>query len=582
MTCRLCCLALVAYWMSMAAACVVAGPLTLHPKGAPLPSAHQGPFVTTGDGGVLCIDAHSALVSRDEGKTWKKYPLFDDPPRYQVSNERALLRTRDGVVIAAWMNLKEMKLAEGFRWGGDEEQFRQWILPTYVCRSLDDGETWEAPIKINTPWCGCIHSMIETADGRIVLATQEVIPAWRHASHTFVSDDKGKTWEKSNILDIGTGRHDHAGSIEGTLVELNSGSIYQLLRTETGYLYEATSKDSGLTWADFESSGIRSVTCCAQLYRLADGQIALLWNHPLRRRPADIRSREELSIAYSDDECKTWSPRVVVAATYTGGGRVSYPYLYERRPGEFWITTMQGGLRMRIHQADLAAGEVSQQDAIVMFGDSTTAARPAEVRKVYAARVQETLANEGSDLMVINSGVSSDTTDRARLRLQDHVLELEPKLAVIQFGMNDAAIDVWKDPPAKRPRVPIDRYEANLRGIVDQLKKGGAKIVLLTASPVRWTDTLRKLYGKPPYDVNDPLGFDKAALERYNDVVRKLAKELNIPLVDVYAVFGEHAQATGQPIDTLLVPTGISAANDRGHEVINKALLPVIRRELQE
>ncbi len=568
--------------MSAVAACVAAGPLTLHPKGEPLPSAHQGPFVTTGDGGVLCIDAHSALVSDDEGKTWKEYPLFDDPSRYQVSNERALLRTRDGVVISAWMNLKEMKHAEGFRWGGDEDQFRQWILPTYVCRSLDDGETWEAPIKINTPWCGCIHSMIETAGGRIVLATQEVIPAWRHASHTFVSDDKGKTWKKSNILDIGTGRHDHAGSIEGTLVELNDGSVYQLLRTETGFLYEATSKDGGLTWENFESSGIRSVTCCAQLYRLADGRIALLWNHPLRRRPADIRSREELSIAFSGDECKTWSPRVVVAATYTGGGRVSYPYLYERRPGEFWITTMQGGLRMRIHQADLAAGEVSQRDAIVMFGDSTTAARPAEVRNVYAARVQEALAKQGSDLMVINSGASSDTTDRARSRLQEHVLELKPKLAVIQFGMNDAAIDVWKNPPAQKPRVPIDRYGENLRWMADQLKKGGAKIVLLTAAPVRWTDTLRKLYGKPPYDVNDPLGFDKAALERYNGVVRKLAKELNVPLVDVYAAFNEHAQATGQPVDALLVPTGISAANDQGHEVINKALLPVIRRELQE
>ena len=65
------------------------------------------------------------------------------------------------------------------------------------------------------------------------------------------------------------------------------------MRTETGSLYEATSKDDGLTWEDFKSSGIRSVTCCAQLYRLADGRIALLWNHPSRRRPADIRSREE-------------------------------------------------------------------------------------------------------------------------------------------------------------------------------------------------------------------------------------------------------------------------------------------------
>ncbi len=236
---------------------------TLHPAGETLPFQHQGPFVTTGDGGVLCVNAQHALVSHDEGRTWQKHPLFSDPRKYEVSNERTLLRTRDGVVIAAWMNLREKHNAEGFRWGGDESKFREWILPTYVCRSLDDGASWEEPIKLNTPWCGCIHSMIETNEGRIVLVAQEIIPEWRHATVVFVSQDRGKTWRRSNVLDIGQGKHDHAGSIEGTIVERTDHSIYQLLRTETGYLYESVSRDGGLTWKDFSSSGIPSVTCCA-------------------------------------------------------------------------------------------------------------------------------------------------------------------------------------------------------------------------------------------------------------------------------------------------------------------------------
>ena len=588
MTCRLSCLVLVGHWLGTVAAPVMAGPLALHPRGEPLPSAHQGPFVTTGDGCVLTIDATSALVSHDEGKTWKKHPLFKDPSRYKVSNERALLRTCDGVVVSAWMNLKEMKHAEGFRWGRDEAEFRQWILPTYVCRSLDDGKTWEEPIKINTPWCGCIHSMIETGTGRIVLAAQEVIPAWRHATYTFVSDDRGKTWRKSHVLDIGSGRHDHAGSIEGTIVELSDGSLYQLLRTETGYLYEATSPDGGLNWQEFRNSGIRSVTCCAQLYRLADDRIALLWNHPSRFRPADRHSREELSIAFSTDECRTWCKRVVVATNYARPGdgwgekRVSYPYLYERQPGEFWITTMQGGLRMKVHQADLVAEDAPQPDTLVVLGDSITLARAKEVGSVYALHVQEALAKGGSPVVVVNSGVSSDTTNHARLRIQEHVLDLKPKLVIIHFGMNDAAIDVWKTPPADSPRVPITRYEENLRWMVNQVKSTGAKVVLMTSPPVRWTDKLEELYGKPPYDVTDPLGFEKAALQKYNEIVRKVAEELNVSLVDVYAAFYEHAETSGQAVDTLLVPTGISAANDRGHEVISKALMPVIRRELQE
>jgi len=569
-----------------AAGTVPAAPLTLHPKAERLPSKHQGPFVTTGDGGVLCIGAGQAFVSSDEGKTWTSHPLFPDGGKYKVSNERALLRTRDGVVVAAWMNLAEMGRPEDARWGADERTFSQWVLPTYVCRSLDDGKTWAPPVKINTPWCGCIHSMIETRSGRIVLAAQEVIPAWRHASYTFASDDQGRTWRKSNILDIGQGRHDHAGSIEGTLVELSDGRVYQLLRTETGWLYEATSNDGGLTWGELKRSSVRSVTCCAQLLRLADSRIALLWNHPLRCRPADTRSREELSIAFSDDECRSWSAPVVIAANYVrpgdglGRGRVSYPYIYERRPGEFWVTTMQGGLRMRIHQPDIVAEEGGQPDAIVVIGDSTAAVRPAEVGAVYADRIQYEFRQAGIELLVVNSAVSSDTTESVRPRFQEHVLDFNPKLVVIHFGMNDAVFDVWKKPPAKKTRVPVERFERNLRWMIEQARNAGAKVVLITAAPVRWTDTLRRLYGKPPYDVDLPQGFEQAGILPFNAVARRLAAELGASLVDVFALFDQHAAASGEPIGALLVPEGISAANDKGHALIADALLPIVRREL--
>ena len=570
----------------MALASTVAGPLTLHPKAERLPSDQQGPFATTGDGNVLCIGTKEAFVSADDGKTWTSYPLFSDPSKYRVSNERALLRTRDGVVIAAWMNLSELNRPKEPRWGGDETVYRKWILPTYVNRSLDDGKTWEAPVKINTPWCGCIHSMIETRTGRIVLVAQEVIPAWRHATYVYSSADKGQTWQKSNILDIGQGRHDHAGSIEGTVVELADGSLYQLLRNETGTLYEATSKDGGLTWEGFKSSGIPSVTCCAQLYRLADGRIALLWNHPPRFRPAERHSREELSIAFSEDECRTWSPRVVIAANYggpdtrPGGRRVSYPYMYERRPGEFWVTTMQGGLRMKIHQDDIVVEEWVQPDTIVVIGDSAAARRSQEVGCVYGDRVQHALREAGNKLMVVNSAISADTTESVRARFKEHVLDLAPKLVVIHFGMNDAAIDVWKNPPAQKTRVPIESFEANLRWMVGQVKSAGVPVVLMTSAPIRWTNTLRKLYGKPPYDVSKPEGFEQAALVSFNAVVRRLATELEVSLVDVFSLLMKHAEEKGEPVGDLLVPTGISAVNDKGHALIAGALLPVIIREL--
>lgn len=92
--------------------------MRLHPAARVLPFTHQGPFVTSGDGGILCFDAHHAHVSHDEGRTWQSHPVVADVQRYQPSTENALLRTRDGTVIAAWINLAEKQFAPGWQWGG--------------------------------------------------------------------------------------------------------------------------------------------------------------------------------------------------------------------------------------------------------------------------------------------------------------------------------------------------------------------------------------------------------------------------------------------------------------------------------
>jgi hypothetical protein len=196
--------------------------------------------------------------------------------------------------------------------------------------------------------------------------------------------------------------------------------LYLLLRTESGFLWEATSRD-GLKWDGLKQTTIQSVTCCPQMARLADGRIALLWNAPPRHDPKSGSSRVELSLAFSSDETATWSKPVIVAANYVPGGRVSYPYLYERKPGELWITTMQGGLRMKINTADLAQARFPvfvpppkaqpKPGGIVMFGDSTTAPRGSV--KVYATRVETALQSIGSSLSVFTTR-ASPATPRSR------------------------------------------------------------------------------------------------------------------------------------------------------------------------
>jgi len=560
----------------------------LHPAAQRLPFNHQGPFVTTDDGTVLCLEAKNALRSNDEGRTWVSSPLFAEPDRHTVSNERAILKTREGVIVAAYMNLVERRSPEGWGWGEKDVDWSEFVLPTYTVRSTDGGTTWEEPVKLSDPWCGCVHSLIQTKSGRLVLVGQEIIPAWRHATVMFVSDDLGKTWQRGDVLDYGVGAHDHAGSIEGSVIERTDGSLHLLLRTESGYLWQADSRD-GLRWEGLRQSAIRSVTCCPQLARLADGRVALLWNAPPRHAPQNHTSRSELSLALSDDDGQTWSDPVVVAANYGGGGRVSYPYLYERRPGELWITTMQGGLRMKIALDRLGQGSIPvhvppvaappKPGGIILFGDSTTAHRPGSVEKVASVRLDEALQSIGSSLSVANAGVGGNTTRDALARLERDVLAHRPRVVVIGFGINDAAVDVWKKPPATEPRIALADYRANLGALAKSARGQGAAVIFVTPNPVRWTSRLRDRYGRPPYRPEEGDGFDAPVLESYRVAMREMAAELQIPLVDLPAVWAAHLAENGGEVDALLLD-GMHP-NDAGHAVTAAALLPAVRGVLR-
>ncbi|MDH4452176.1 MAG: exo-alpha-sialidase [Verrucomicrobiota bacterium] len=555
---------------------------TLHPKASALPFTHQGPFVATAAGGVICVDAKNALLSTDEGLTWTQTPLFSEPAKFTVSSERALLRTREGVIISSWMNLTERVQPKGWRWGEKAVSWQEFVLPTYTCRSTDEGQTWEAPVKLSDPWCGCIHSLIQMKSGRIVLVGQEIIPQWRHATVMWVSDDLGKSWQRGDMLDYGVGTHDHAGSLEGSVIERRDGSLYLLLRTESGFLWEATSRD-GLKWEGLKQTTIPSVTCCPQMARLTDGRIALLWNAPPRHDPKSGASRSELSLAFSEDETATWSKPVIVAANHAPGGRVSYPYLHERKPGELWITTMQGDLRMKINVADLGAGEIPvfvpppkaqpKPGGIIMFGDSTTAPRGSV--KVYATRVEIALQNIGSSLSVSNSGVPSNTTVQARKRLQEEVLRHKPRIVVMQFGINDSAVDVWKKPPMTEPRVSLSTFIDNYRAMITEAQQQGAKVIVMTTNPLRWTSKLRELYGKPPYHADAEDGFESLNLTRYNDALRTLATELKVPLVDVHTAYPAFAEKHKTTIDAML--TDGMHPGDLGHQLVAELLAPAIR-----
>lgn len=181
-----------------------------------------------------------------------------------------------------------------------------------------------------------------------------------------------------------------------------------------------------------------------------------------------------------------------------------------------------------------AAHAISAPPTIVAFGDSTTAPRGST--EVYATLLSNELSYDGGDVKVINSGIGGNTTTMAKARFEKDVLAHHPGLVILQFGINDSAVDVWKKPPATSPRVSLDDYRKNLREMVQTLKQRGARVILMTPNPISWTDPLRKLYNTAPYVLDDPDGMN-VNLRDYAEAVRQLAKEESVGLIDIYTEF---------------------------------------------
>ena len=211
----------------------------------------------------------------------------------------------------------------------------------------------------------------------------------------------------------------------------------------------------------------------------------------------------------------------------------------------------------------------AEPTTIVAFGDSTTAQRGAT--KVYATILQEELES----VRVLNAGVGGNTTEMARKRFEKDVLGNQPQVAIIQFGINDAAVDVWKTPPASKPRVSLERYEQNLRFFAQALKLHHARVVMMTPNPICWTPKLRDMYGKPPYQPDEADGFNICMLP-YCEAVRRVALEENVEFLDMQQAFAEGARRLGVSVDALL-SDGMHP-NDEGHRVEAELLLDQVRK----
>lgn len=342
--------------------------MTFDSRVQPLPHRYQGPFVKLPDGAIVGIDQNTVIRSTDGGRTWTANEMFSADQKkslnLKVSDERALLRTRDGTLVLGCMNLNARK----WTWDKKVHDAPGAELPTWVMRSTDGGKTWSEVQKLHDAWTGAVRDLIQTKSGRIVMTSMKLLhDPGRHSVLTYVSDDDGKSWKAGNLIDLG-GAGNHGGVTEPTVVELRDGRVWMIIRTNWGEFWSGYSVDNGRFFRVLQPSGIPASSAPAIVKRLASGRLAMVWNlpHPEGQTSFPLRGgdnewsevpvsnhRGELVLALSDDDGATWSRPAVIARQ--PGASVAYPYIFEITPGRLWITTMQSGVRVQFNEADFVS-----------------------------------------------------------------------------------------------------------------------------------------------------------------------------------------------------------------------------------
>jgi lysophospholipase L1-like esterase len=120
--------------------------------------------------------------------------------------------------------------------------------------------------------------------------------------------------------------------------------------------------------------------------------------------------------------------------------------------------------------------------------------------------------------------------------------------------------DTKKDKQTGRFQVPPEQYEANLRQIVERLRKETrATVIFATTTPII-DERAAKGRVNATYDLLD------ASTQEYNQIALRVMEELDVPVHDLRAACG-----TGDELGTLMTSDGVHFTPDAkvrlGHAV---------------
>lgn len=115
--------------------------------------------------------------------------------------------------------------------------------------------------------------------------------------------------------------------------------------------------------------------------------------------------------------------------------------------------------------AALAGGE---SRAILVFGDSLSAAYGFDVEKSWVSLLGKRLEGHNPPYQVVNSSISGETTRGGAARIESVMADHRPEIVLVELGGNDGLRGI-----------DLETTRKNLETIVEECLSAGAKVLLL-------------------------------------------------------------------------------------------------------
>jgi len=203
--------------------------------------------------------------------------------------------------------------------------------------------------------------------------------------------------------------------------------------------------------------------------------------------------------------------------------------------------------------APTRAAEPAKLPRVVLHGDS--------IRMAYAPLVAKKLEGKATIISFKNNG--NDSTNQLKT-IKQWAIDEKPDIVQFNCGIHDTK----KDKKTGKFQTSPEQYEANLRKIVETIRKETkAKVIFALTTPIH-DERAAKQRADKEYDLLD------ASTVEYNKIAERVMKELRVPVLDLRSVLG-----TDEERAKLIQNDGVHYTQ-AGSEKLATAVADFVQKEL--